>query len=190
MTKKDIVQITRIHRSDVNKAFIKASETMPSIKFKSAKCKRKGNKGQADFSLEEILHAIQFLRGGKGVTDLELTMIKELYTPPNFDVKKTNPWQGYIKGTETFFTNLKDTTKCCAVCEYCVTKKQGTKYKPWCNLYTMQITWKGRSPYKTFCEAFSRSKSVLLFRNNGNATVKGEKRKPVKLAGFAEDLFL
>lgn len=189
MTKKDIVQITRLHRSDVNKAFVKASETMPSIKYKSNKCKRKGSKGQANFTLEEILHAIQFLRNGKGVTDLELTMIKELYNPPETDIALTNPWQGYIKGTERFMEKLTENTKCCAVCDYCVTKKQGTKYKPWCNLYSMQITWKRRSPYTAFCESFSKSSSVLLFRTNGPATIKGEKRKSVKLVGFSGDFF-
>lgn len=188
MTKKEIVEITKIHRSDVNKAFVKASETMVSIKMKTLKCRRKGSRGQADFTLEEILHATSFLRSGKGLTELEHTMVLERFNEPSNDVKLSYPWVGYIDGTKDFVENSKGDKKCCARCEYCTTKKHGSKYKPYCNLFSYHVSWGGKNPYTTFCSCFSRSSSTLLFRLNGKPVIKGEQPRKLNFAGFDLDI--
>lgn len=188
MTKKDIVNITKIHRSDVNKAFVKASQTMPSIRLKTTKCRKKGSRGQADFTLEEILYATSFLRGGKGLNELEEKMVRETFVAPLGDVKFLNPWAGYIDGTQDFVENAGKERKCCARCEYCTTKKKGAKYKPYCNLFNYHVAWRGKDPYKTFCSCFSRSKSTLLFRRNGKPVIKGEQPRKLTFAGFDLDI--
>lgn len=188
MTKKEIVNITKIHRSDVNKAFVKASETMPSIKAKTLKCRKKGSRGQADFTLEEILYATSFLRGGNGINELEEKMIRETCVTPSSDVKLSNPWAGYINGTQDFVENAGKERKCCARCEYCTTKKKGTKYKPYCNLFNYHVAWRGKDPYKTFCSCFSRSKSTILFRKNGKPVIRGELPRKMNFAGFDLDI--
>ncbi len=182
MTKSDVVDITGLHRSDVNKAFVAASQVMPSIRMKTIKCRRRGSRGQADFTLEEVLVASKYLRGGRGLTELEEAMVREVYAPPVSDVALTNPWQGYIKGTDNFVANLDGRTRSCAVCEYCVAKKRGNVYKPFCNLYHMSL--QGRSPYTSCCKTFSRSQTAMLFRTNGPPIMRGgTQRKPV-LVGF------
>lgn len=186
MTKKDIVELTGLHRSDVNKAFVAASKVMTSIKAKTAKCRRKGSVGQANFNMEEILLACSYLRRGKGLTELELALLKEMYVPPKSDVALTHPWQGYIKGTGEFVNTLNDRTRCCAVCEFCMARKMRGAYKPFCNLYGMNLTRGGKSPYKTRCLSFSRSNTILLFRNSGPPAIKGERPKKVRLAGFLD----
>lgn len=186
MTKKDIVELTGLHRSDVNKAFVAASKDMPSIRAKTSKCRRKGSRGQANFNMDEVLLACGHLRGGKGLTELEQALLREMYVPPKSDVVLTNPWQGYIKGTGEFVERLDDKTRCCAVCEFCMAHKTRRGYKPFCNLYGMNLTWGGKSPYKTRCLSFSRSNTVLLFRDSGPPTIKGERPKKVRLVGFLD----
>lgn len=185
MTKKDLGIITGIHRSDINKAFVAASKAMPSIRIKTARCRRAGSRGQADFTLEEVLLAASYLRGGKGLTVLEEELVRELYTTPKSDVELTNPWQGYIAGTREFMAEYTGQTRCCSVCEYCVAKRTSGKHKPFCNLYFTFI--RGKSPYKAWCMTFSRSDTIMLFRKNGPPIMKGEQIKQVKLAGFSLD---
>lgn len=188
MTKKEIANITKIHRSDVNKAFVRASETMPSIRIKSKKCRRRGSRGQADFTLEEVLYAASFLRGGKGLNGLEERMIRESYSAPPADVRLSNPWAGYIVGTQDFIENAGRERKCCARCAYCTTRKNGTKYKPYCNLFNYHVAWRGGDPYRTFCSCFSRSKSTILFRKNGKPVIQGEQPRKMNFAGFDLDI--
>lgn len=185
MTKSDIVGITGIHRSDVNKAFVAASRFMPSIRMKTNKCRRRGGRGQADFTLEEVLFAAKYLRRGKGLTELEEAMVREVYTHPESDVALTNPWHGYLKGTDEFVENLGGLGKSCAICEYCVARKRHRLYKPFCNFYHSFL--RGKSPYTTYCKTFSRSQTALLFRTNGPPVMWGGKQRKPKLAGFTLD---
>lgn len=132
----------------------------------------------ADYTLEEIILALSYLRHGKGLTILEKTLLEE-----DFTMKKSEPAKAIgIDGTEEFLNKLKHNhkKKCCATCAYC-TKSTMKNSKPilypYCLYHERYIHLLNRRQkhrvdvYNDYCFAWEYSnKEPLIFYKGDSPT--------------------
>jgi len=162
MTRHQVAESTGIHIDQINSAFQEAYNEYPELKKEK----------DADYTLEEIMSAMTYLRNGNGMSELEKVFLEE-------DFVMREPEQAKaigIDGTEEFIEKLKHNhkKKCCATCAYC-TKSTVKNNKPilfpYCLYYERYIHLmnkrhggKGVDVYNDYCYAWEYSnKEPLIF---------------------------
>ena len=161
MTRNELAESTGIHIEQINSAFQEAYNERPELKKEK----------DADYTLEEIYFAMQYLRNGKGMTELEKAFLEE-----DFTMREPEPAKAIgIDGTEEFIEKLKHNhkKKCCATCAYC-TKSTVRNNKPilfpYCLYYERYIHLMNRRQkhrvdvYNDYCYAWEYSeREPLIF---------------------------
>jgi hypothetical protein len=164
MTRNQLAEATDIRIEYINLAFKEAYKERPELKKEK----------DADYTLEEIYFAMQYLRNGKGMTELEKVMLEE-----GFTMREPEPAKAIgIKGTEEFVRKVKNypKKKCCATCAYC-TKSTVKNNKPilfpYCLYYERYIHLMNRRQkyrvdvYNDYCYAwkFSEKEPLIFYKS-------------------------
>ena len=162
MTRQQISISTGIRIEYINSAFQESYKQNPELKKEK----------DADYTLEEIYFAMQYLRNGKGMTELEKAFLEE-----DFTMREPEPAKAIgIDGTEEFVRKVKNfpKKKCCATCAYC-TKSTVRNNKPilfpyclyrerYIHLMNRKNGGKGIDVYNDYCFAWEYSnKEPLIF---------------------------
>ena len=169
MTRNQLANSTDIRIEYINLAFKEAYKVRPELK------KEKDD----DYTLEEILFAMKFLRNGKGMSELEKAFLEE-----DFTMREPEPAKAIgIDGTEEFVRKVKNfpKKKCCATCSYC-TKSTVRNNKPilfpyclyherYIHLMNRKNSGKGIDVYNDYCFAWEYSnKEPLIFYKGDSPT--------------------
>lgn len=171
MTRSQVAKSLGVDKTYVDEAYQLAYEEHPELK----------KERDADYTLEEIILALSYLRHGKGLTILEKTLLEE-----DFTMKKAEPAKAIgIDGTEEFLNKLKHNhkKKCCATCAYC-TKSTVKNNKPilfpYCLYYERYIHLmnkrnggKGVDVYNDYCYAweYSNKEPLIFYKPNSPANL-------------------
>jgi hypothetical protein len=166
MTRNQVAKSLGVDKTYVDDAYKLAYEEYPELKKEK----------DADYTLEEIILALSYLRHGKGLTILEKTLLEE-----DFTMRKVEPAKAIgIDGTDEFLNKLKHNhkKKCCATCAYC-TKSTMKNSKPilypYCLYHERYIHLFNRRQkhrvdvYNDYCFAWEYSNKEPLIFYKGNS---------------------
>ena len=170
MTRHQIAESLDLHINYVNLAFETAIKEHPELDiYDCTKNNKKGN--GADYTLEQILLAMSYLRDGKGLTELERIILEEDFSMRPVEKVKAKG----IEGTEEFLQKVANypKKKCCSTCAYCTKAAMRNRkpvMKPFCNFWSRFLhrmkNNKGMtpSPYNDWCNQWEYSgKEPLIF---------------------------
>lgn len=157
MTRVQAAEVLGIRKEYVQKAFEAACKEDSTLDRKNA-----------DYTLDEMLFALQFLRTGKGLTEVEKIILEE-----DFFMNTTPAKAIGIDGTEEFLEKVKyrPKTKCCATCTYCIkstVRNNKPTLFPYCNFFERYLhllnSKKGKrvDVYKDHCKAWKYSEQEPL----------------------------
>ncbi len=164
MTRQQVAESLDLHINYINSAFEAAIKEHPELNtYDCAKNNRKGM--GADYSLEQVLLAMSYLREGRGISEIEKIILSEDFSmrPPE-KVKAIG-----IKGTEEFLRKIKNfpKKKCCSTCAYCTKSTMRNRkpvMKPYCNLWERFLHRLNADPYNDHCKQWEYSnKAPLIF---------------------------
>ena len=163
MTRKQIAESLGFDILYINITFEKAMKEHPELIIEDETMNRKLGIG-IDYTLEQVLLGMSYIRNGKGLTELEKIQLEEDFTMRTNEVKAIG-----IPGTEEFLEHLKNRKKlkCCATCSYCIKSTIRSKtftLKPFCNLWERFLHVMKADPYKDHCRQWEYSgKEPLIF---------------------------
>lgn len=169
MTRKQIAESLNVHVNYINIAFEKAIKEHPELDLFDYSLHNQKDCG-IDYTLEQVMLGLSYLRNGKGLSELEKIIIEEDFT---MRPQKTAKAIG-IDGTEEFIRKVNNfpKKKCCATCAYCtkstVRNQKPTLY-PFCLYHERYLhllkSDKGKiDVYNDYCYAWKYSeKEPLIF---------------------------
>ena len=173
MTRQQIADSLDLHINYINSAFESALKEHPELDIHD--CSKHNRKGMgADYTLEQILLAMSYLRDGKGISGIERIMLEEDFTmrPPE-KAKAIG-----IKGTEEFLRKIKNfpKKKCCSTCAYCTKSTMRNRkpvMKPYCNLWERFLHRLNADPYNDYCRQweYSNKKPLVFYTHNSPTNV-------------------
>ena len=152
-----------MHINYINSAFEAAIKVHPELDLYNPANNKKGF--GFDYTLEQVLLAMSYLREGKGLSQIETITITEDFTmrPPE-KVKAKG-----IEGTEEFLKKVANypKKKCCSTCSFCTKSTMRNRkpvLKPFCKLYNRFLHRINANPYKDYCSSWEYSnKEPLIF---------------------------
>lgn len=168
MTRNQIADSTGICIETINSAFKEAYKERPELKKEK----------DADYTLEEIMFTMNFLRNGKGMSEIEKILLEESFT-----MREPEPAKAIgIEGTEEFLEKIKHRPKkkCCSTCSYCTKstmKNSKPVLYPYCLYHERYIHLFNRRQkhrvdvYNDYCFAWEYSnKEPLIFYKGDSPT--------------------
>jgi len=171
MTRQQIAESLDLHINYINSAFEAAIKEHPELDIYD--CAKNNRKGMgADYTLEQVLLAMSYLRDGRGISEIEKIMLSEDFSmrPPE-KVKAIG-----IKGTEEFIRKVKNypKKKCCSTCSFCTKstmKNRKPVLKPYCLLWERFLHRLNADPYNDYCRQWEYSgKEPLIFYTHNSPT--------------------
>lgn len=164
MTRQQIAESLGLHINYIHSAFESAIKEHPELSLYSPSENNQKGKG-ADYTLEQVLLALSYLRDGKGISEIERIMIEEDFSmrPPE-KVRAIG-----IKGTEEFLRKVANypKKKCCSTCSFCTKSTMRNRkpvLKPYCNLWKRFLHRLNADPYNDWCNQWEFSdKEPLVF---------------------------
>ena len=171
MTRQQIAEALDLHINYINLAFELATKEHPELNlYDPSVNNRKGS--SIDYTLEQVLLAMSYLRDGKGLSEYEKILVEEDFTmrPPE-KVKAIG-----IKGTEEFLEKIARYPKkrCCSTCAYCTKASMRNRkpvMKPFCNLWERFLHRLNADPYNDYCTSWEYSnKEPLIFYTHDSPT--------------------
>ena len=171
MTRQQIAESLDLHINYINTAFEAAIKEHPELDIYD--CAKNNKKGMgADYTLEQVLLAMSYLRDGRGISEIEKIMLSEDFTmrPPE-EVKAKG-----IKGTEEFLRKVKNypKKKCCSTCSFCTKSTMRNRkpvLKPYCLLWERFLHRLNADPYNDYCRQWEYSgKEPLIFYTHDSPT--------------------
>lgn len=171
MTRQQIAESLDLHINYINSAFEAAIKEHPELNiYDCAKNNRKGI--GADYTLEQVLLAMSYLRDGRGISEIEKIMLSEDFSmrPPE-RIKAIG-----IKGTEEFLRKVKNypKKKCCSTCSFCTKSTMRNRkpvLKPYCLLWERFLHRLNADPYNDYCRQWEYSgKKPLIFYTHDSPT--------------------
>ena len=171
MTRQQIAESLDLHINYINSAFEAAIKEHPELDIYD--CAKNNKKGMgADYTLEQVLLAMSYLRDGRGISEIERIMLTEDFTmrPPE-KVKAIG-----IKGTEEFLRKIKNypKKKCCSTCSFCTKSTMRNRkpvLKPYCLLWERFLHRLNADPYNDYCRQWEYSgKEPLIFYTHDSPT--------------------
>ena len=170
MTRQQIAESLDLHINYVNSAFEAAIKEHPELDiYNNAKNNKKGM--GADYTLEQVMTAMSYIRDGKGLTEIEKILLEEDFTMREPEKAKAIG----IDGTEEFLKKVANypKKKCCSTCAYCTKAAMRNRkpvMRPFCNFWSRFLhrmkNDKGMtpSPYNDWCNQWEYSnKEPLIF---------------------------
>lgn len=164
MTRQQISETLDLHINYINSAFESAIKEYPELDIHD--CSKHNRKGMgADYTLEQVLLAMSYLRDGKGISDIERIILEEDFTmrPPE-KAKAIG-----IKGTEEFLKKVANfpKKKCCSTCSFCTKSTMRNRkpvLKPFCRFWERFLHRLNADPYNDYCRQWEYSgKEPLIF---------------------------
>lgn len=171
MTRQQIAESLDLHINYINSAFEAAIKEHPELDIYD--CVKNNKKGMgADYTLEQVLLAMSYLRDGRGISEIEKIMLSEDFSmrPPE-KVKAIG-----IKGTEEFLRKVKNypKKKCCSTCSFCTKSTMRNRkpvLKPYCLLWERFLHRLNADPYNDYCRQWEYSdKEPLIFYTHDSPT--------------------
>lgn len=171
MTRQQIAESLGLHINYINFAFEAAIKEHPELDIYN--CAKNNRKGMgADYTLEQVLLAMSYLRDGRGISELEKIMLSEDFSMrPAEKVKAIG-----IKGTEEFLRKVKNypKKKCCSTCSFCTKSTMRNRkpvLKPYCLLWERFLHRLNADPYNDYCRQWEYSgKEPLIFYTHDSPT--------------------
>lgn len=169
MTCLQIAKALNLHVNNIYDAFKAAVKEHPELENPN---KAKNSPIGTDYTLEQVLLAMSYLRDGNGISEIEKIMLTEDFTmrpPPKAKAKG-------IKGTEDFIEKIKTNPKkkCCATCSYCTKstiRNRKPVLRPYCNLWERFIIRLKADPYNDHCRLWEYSgQEPLIFYTHDSPT--------------------
>lgn len=164
MTRQQIAQSLDLHINYIHSAFEAAIKEHPELNlYDSSRNNQKGF--GVDYTIEQVLLAMSYLRDGKGISELERIMLEEDFTMRQPEKAKAIG----IKGTEEFLRKVANYPKkrCCSTCAYCTKASMRNRkpvMKPYCNLWERFLHRLNADPYNDYCRQWEYSdKEPLIF---------------------------
>jgi len=197
MTRQQIAESLDLHINYVNSAFEAAIKEHPELDLYDPSINNRKGMG-ADYTLEQVMLAMSYLRDGKGLSELEKIMLEEDFTMREPEKVKAIG----IEGTEEFLKKVANypKKKCCSTCAFCTKAAMRNRkpvMKPYCNFWKRFLhrmkTDKGTmpSPYNEWCNQWEYSgKEPLIFYtadSPANLDIYGNVRNEVM--GFDVSVF-
>ena len=171
MTRQQIAESLSLHINYINSAYEAAIKEHPELDIYD--CAKNNKKGMgADYTLEQVLLAMSYLRDGRGISEIEKIMLSEDFSmrPPE-KVKAIG-----IKGTEEFLRKVKNypKKKCCSTCSFCTKSTMRNRkpvLKPYCLLWERFLHRLNADPYNDYCRQWEYSgKEPLIFYTHDSPT--------------------
>lgn len=171
MTRQQVAESLDLHINYINSAFEAAIKKHPELNIYD--CAKNNRKGMgADYTLEQVLLAMSYLRDGRGISEIEKIMLSEDFSmrPPE-KVKAIG-----IKGTEEFLRKVKNypKKKCCSTCSFCTKSTMRNRkpvLKPYCLLWERFLHRLNADPYNDYCRQWEYSgKEPLIFYTHNSPT--------------------
>ena len=164
MTRQQIAESLELHINYINYAFEAAIKEHPELDIHDPSLHNQKGKG-ADYTLEQVLLAVSYLREGKGITEIErITLEEDFSMRPPEKVKAKG-----IEGTEEFLEAVarNPKKKCCATCSFCIKSTMRNRkpvQKPYCQLWKRFLHRLKADPYNDHCRQWEYSgKEPLIF---------------------------
>ena len=164
MTRQQISETLSLHINYINSAFESAIKEHPELNIHDCSLHNQKGKG-ADYTLEQVLLALSYLRDGKGISELEKIMIKE-----DFSMRPPEKAKAIgIKGTEDFLKKVANfpKKKCCSTCSFCTKSTMRNRkpvLKPFCKFWERFLHRLNADPYNDYCRQWEYSgKEPLIF---------------------------
>lgn len=177
MTRQQIAESLDFHINYVNSAFEAAIKEHPELDLVIPSENNKKGHGY-DYTLEQVLLAMTYLRNKKGISELEKTILEE-----DFTMRKPEKVKALgIEGTDEFLKKVANypKKKCCSTCIYCVKATMRNckpVMKPYCNLWERFLHRlknnknKTTDPYNDYCTSWEYShKEPLIFYTHKSPT--------------------
>lgn len=172
MTRQQIAESLDLHINYINSSFEAAIKEHPELDLYDPSIYNKEGK-RVDYTLEQVMLAMSYIRDGKGLTELEKAIITDDFTmkPPEKKVKARG-----IEGTEEFLEKIKNNPKkkCCSTCAYCsksTMRNRKPVMKPYCNLWQRFLHRIKANPYKDWCRSWEYSEEEpLIFYTHDSPT--------------------
>ena len=171
MTRQQIAESLDLHINYINSAFEAAIKEHSELNIYD--CAKNNRKGMgADYTLEQVLLAMSYLRDGRGISEIEKIILSEDFSMrPVEKVKAIG-----IKGTEEFLRKVKSypKKKCCSTCSFCTKSTMRNKkpvLKPYCLLWERFLHRLNADPYNDYCRQWEYSgKEPLIFYTHDSPT--------------------
>ena len=177
MTRQQIAESLDLHINYIHEAFESAIKEHPELDVYDASEHNKKDCG-VDYTLEQVMLALSYLRDGNGLSEVEKILIEEDFSmrPPEKAKAKG------IEGTEEFLKKVANfpKKKCCSTCAYCTKSSMRNRkptMKPYCNLWERFLhrlkNDKGKTtdPYNDYCNQWEYSgKEPLIFYTHDSPT--------------------
>lgn len=164
MTRQQISETLSLHINYINSAFESAIKEHPELNIHDHSLHNQKGKG-ADYTLEQVLLALSYLRDGKGISELEKIMIEE-----DFSMRPPEKAKAIgIKGTEDFLKKVTNfpKKKCCSTCSFCTKSTMRNRkpvLKPFCKFWERFLHRLNADPYNDYCRQWEYSgKEPLIF---------------------------
>lgn len=171
MTRQQIAESLDLHINYVNSAFEAAIKEHPELDIRDFSVNNKKGLGM-DYTLEQVLLAMTYLRDGKGITELERITIEEDFSMRPVEKVKAKG----IKGTEEFLEKVKNfpKKKCCSTCAFCTKSTMRNRkpvLKPYCRFWDRFLHRLNADPYNDYCRQWEYSeKEPLIFYTHDSPT--------------------
>ena len=191
MTRQQIARSLDLHINYIHSAFEAAIKEHPELSLYDPSENNQKGFG-VDYTLEQVLLAMSYLRDGRGISEVEKIILTEDFTmrPPE-EVKAIG-----IKGTEEFLRKVRNfpKKKCCSTCAFCTKSTMRNRkpvMKPYCNLWKRFLHRLNADPYNDWCRQWEFSgKEPLVFyaaESPVNLDIYGNVRN--KVMGFDVSAF-
>lgn len=164
MTRQQIADSLDLHINYINAAFESAIKEHPELNIYNPSEHNKKGCG-IDYTLEQVLLGLSYLRDGHGISEMEKIIIEEDFTMREPEKPKAIG----IEGTEEFLLKIKNYPKfrCCSTCAYCTKSSMRNRkpvLKPYCNLWERFLHRIKANPYKDHCMQWEYSdREPLIF---------------------------
>lgn len=171
MTRRQIAESLNVHINYVNSAFEAAKKEHPELDISNFKKNSKAGEG-IDYTLDQVLLAMSYLREGNGLSDIEKITLEEDFSmrPPKKAKAKG------IKGTEEFLEKIANYPKkrCCATCAYCsksTMRNRKPVSKAFCKYWDRFLFKIHADPYNDHCKIWEYSnREPLIFYTHDSPT--------------------
>lgn len=164
MTRQQISETLDLHINYINSAFAAAIKEHPELNIHDCSLHNQKGKG-ADYTLEQVLLALSYLRDGKGISEIEKIMIEE-----DFSMRPPEKAKAIgIKGTDDFLKKVENfpKKKCCSTCSFCTKSTMRNRkpvLKPFCKFWERFLHRLNADPYNDYCRQWEYSgKEPLIF---------------------------
>ena len=167
MTKRELATYLNKWYQQIECAFREASKDHPEL----IKNKPTDNYIQSDFTLEEILLVVPYLK----LNPIQIEQLKENFIDhggKEVDIRK--PYSPYIKGMEDYLNSIKKYpyVPCCESCVYIIgktLKRRWLTLYPFCSFYNRFLTYRNTVDiFHDYCKTYQyiKREPILWYKKN------------------------